>query len=107
MHMLETRCMSVVQSHAAVVAPALAAALPPAESSILLRASAATVRTDGMLRLQPTNEAFLRDLDSALLQRLLTSNDSGNLGLLSKFLQFHSVPSPLPMTVRARNLLPL
>ena len=41
-------------------------------------------------------------MDVALLQRLLISNSSGDLALLSTFLQFHSVPSPLPLDVRSQ-----
>ncbi len=57
---------------------------------------------EDVLFLQPTNEAFLRVIDTALLQRLLSSNNSGDLALLSTFLQFHSVPSPLPLDVRTQ-----
>ena len=49
--------------------------------------------------LQPTNEAFRRAIDPALLTRLLTANRTEDVPLLSQLLQFHSVPSPLPLAV--------
>ncbi len=51
--------------------------------------------------LQPTNEAFRRAIDPALLGRLLTANRTEDVPLLSQLLQFHSVPSPLPLAVSA------
>ena len=50
---------------------------------------------------QPTNEAFRRAVDPELLARLLTANHTEDMPLLSKLLQFHSVPSPLPLAVSA------
>jgi len=50
--------------------------------------------------LQPTNEAFRRAIDPALLARLLTASRTEDVPLLSQLLQFHSVPSPLPLAVR-------
>ena len=49
--------------------------------------------------MQPTNEAFRRTFDADLLGSLLTGNRTDDVPLLSKLLQFHSVPSPLPLAV--------